>query len=78
MTVCELIEKLKVYPPWYEVLIELKGQEDIFTTFDLVFSGRYRAFLEEPFDGNVGEIVDHKNRNCVGFMRRKEIKNERR
>ncbi len=75
MTVHELIEKLKVYPPTYEVLIELKGQEDIFTTFDMVFSGRYRPFREPEFNAEVGEIVNDKVRNCVGLMRKKEIRN---
>lgn len=74
MTVAQIIEKLKMYPQHYEVLIELKGTEDIFTTFDLVFSGEFRSFKDEQFDGTIGEIVNSNNRNCVGLMRKKEVR----
>jgi hypothetical protein len=74
MTVGELISRLQNYPPTYEVLIELKAQEDIFTTFDLVFSGEFRSFKDEQFDGSIGEIVNSNNRNCVGLMRKKEVR----
>lgn len=75
MTIAQIIEKLKIYPQHYEVLIELKGQEDIFTTFDLVFSGEFRSFKDDGFDGSIGEIVNSTNRNCVGLMRKKEVRN---
>jgi hypothetical protein len=74
MTVGKLIQMLKVYPEQYEILIELKGTEDIFTTFDLVFSGEFKPFREEQFDGTIGEIVNSHNRNCVGLMRKKEVR----
>ena len=53
--------------------MELNGQKDIFTIFDLVFSGEYQPFQEDIFESKIGEIVNSERRNCVGFMRtRKE------
>lgn len=77
MTVGDLISRLQNYPSTYQMLIELKGQEDIFTTFDLVFSGEFKHFPEKEFDG-VGEVVNSNNRNCVALMRKKEVRNVRR
>ena len=70
MNVGNLIERLKHYPEHYEVLIELNGQKDIFTIFDLVFSGDFKPFQEGEFQGTIGEIVNSNNRNCVGLMRK--------
>lgn len=69
MTVGDLIKRLQVYPEYYEVLMELNGQKDIFTIFDLVFSGEYQPFQEDMFESKIGEIVNSEHRNCVGFMR---------
>lgn len=69
MTVGDLIARLEIYPKHYEVLMELNGQKDIFTIFDLIFSGEYKPFQEEVFDAKVGEIINSNRRNCVGFMR---------
>lgn len=69
MTVGDLMLRLEIYPKHYEVLMELNGQKDIFTIFDLVFSGEYKPFQEDVFESKIGEIVNSERRNCVGFMR---------
>lgn len=76
MTVGELISRLQNYPNTYEVLIELKAQEDIFTTFDFIFSGQFKQFPEKELAG-IGEIVNSDKRNCIALTRKKDIKNGR-
>lgn len=73
MTVRELKRLIEYYPDHFEVLLTLKGQDDIFVTCEGVISGKFVPFTEPFFESCIGEIKNEERRNCVGIVR-KELK----
>lgn len=73
MTVGELKRLIEHYPNHFEVLLTLKGQDDIFVTCEAVISGKFSPFQESFFESCIGEIKNEEKRNCVGLVR-KELK----
>ena len=73
MTVGQLVEILKTYPVYFEILIP-NGAEDIFAIAEEVNSGKYVPWYEEAFGGRMGEVVSAKNqdKNCLVISRKFE------
>ncbi len=67
MTAGQLIELLKTYPPYYEVVAAKSIKDEVYSPVEKVESGRFLPWTESPFNSHLGEIlpVAKKNQNCV-------------